>query len=186
VDRVGIERSTTERLHAALDGDREAWSEIVDEYTNLLWWIARSYRLDDATSADVVQTVWLRLVQHGRSIMDAEKLAGWLSTTARREALRRSQSSNRTVAVDSLEDEPDRTTPSAEDQVVDEELTTIALAAYRELGDDCRRLLGLLCEDEPKSYTEIAALLGTTPGYIGPTRQRCLKKLRTIMKGMGA
>ena len=96
VAAVGTERSTTARLRAALDGDRGAWAEIVDEYTNLLWWIARSYRLDEATSADVVQTVWLQLVQHGRSIADPEKLAGWLSTTARREALRRAKASSRT------------------------------------------------------------------------------------------
>lgn len=183
---VATERTTSGRLHAALDGDGDAWAEIVDQYTNLLWWIARGYRLDEAASADVVQTVWFQLVQHGRSITDPDKLAGWLSTTARRESLRRAKARSRTIATDALDDQPDLTSTSAEEQVVDDELTSIALAAYRELGDDCRRLLALLCEDEPRSYAEIATLLGTTPGYIGPTRQRCLKKLRAIMRGMGA
>lgn len=186
VTGVNAERTASDLLHAALEGSAEAWAEIVDEYTNLLWWVARSYRLDEATSADVVQTVWFQLVQHGRSIHDPDRLAGWLATTARREALRRAKATSRTIASDWLDDQPDLTSPSAEDHVVDDELTAIALAAYRELRDDCRRLLALLCEEEPRSYAEIAALLGTTPGYIGPTRQRCLKKLRAIMKGMGA
>ncbi len=183
---VGAEREISGLLHAALDGDGDAWAAIVDEYTNLLWWIARSYRLDEATSADVVQTVWFQLVQHGRSISDPDRLAGWLSTTARRESLRRAKANNRTIASDVLDDQPDLTSTSAEEYVIEDELASIALASYRELGDDCRRLLALLCEEEPRSYAEIATLLGTTPGYIGPTRQRCLQKLRAIMRGMGA
>lgn len=186
VTGVDAERAASDRLNAALDGDDDAWAEIVEEYTDLLWWIARSYRLDEATAADVVQTVWFRLMKHGRSITNPERLVGWLSTTARRESLDRVKANSRMIVSDSLEDQPDLLSPLAEDHVVEDELTAIALAAYRELGDNCRRLLALLCEEEPRSYAEIAALLGTTPGYIGPTRQRCLNKLRAIMRGMGA
>jgi RNA polymerase sigma factor (sigma-70 family) len=177
--------STTERLHAALDGDAEAWRALVDEFTNLLWWIARSYRLDDATSADVVQTVWLQLVQHGRSITDPERLPAWLSTTARRESARRASMTKRAIPVETMEDVSDRTAVTPEERVIDEETISIALVAFRELGDECRRLLGLLCHVPPKSYEEIAALIGKSTGHIGPTRQRCLARLRATMRGMG-
>ena len=54
----------------------------------MVWSIARSFRLDDATAKDVSQTVWLRLVENMHRIDDPERLPGWLATTCRREALR--------------------------------------------------------------------------------------------------
>ncbi len=80
-------------LVAAADGDQRAWEAIVDRFTNLLWSIGRSHRLDTNTINDVVQTTWLRLLENMHSIRDPERLAGWLATTGRREclaALRRS------------------------------------------------------------------------------------------------
>lgn len=173
------------RLQAALDGDRTAWEEIVREHTNLLWWIARSYRLDDATSADVVQTVWMQLVRYGHAITNPDRLVSWLATTARREALRRSRSATRTVPVDTTSEHEDRTVPAADERLIDEELTSSALVAFRQLGPECQRLLTLLCTEPAKSYQEIAVLLDRKPGSIGPTRQRCLAKLRTLMKDGG-
>jgi RNA polymerase sigma factor (sigma-70 family) len=178
-------RSTTEQLHAALDGDRGAWDEIIDDYTNLLWWVARSHRLDDATAADVVQTVWLQLVQHGRSITNPERLPSWLATTARREAQRRLTVSKRQVSTAAIEDRPARNQPGPEELVLDHEVTAAALAAFQKMGSSCQRLLGLLCEVPVKSYGEIAALLDMPVGSIGPTRQRCLAELRAEIRKMG-
>jgi winged helix-turn-helix DNA-binding protein len=39
-------------------------------------------------------------------------------------------------------------------------------------------LLALLIQDPPLSYAEISARLGIPVGTIGPTRRRCLDKLR--------
>jgi DNA-directed RNA polymerase specialized sigma24 family protein len=41
-----------------------------------------------------------------------------------------------------------------------------------------QRLIGLLLEDPPVPYAEISAQLGIPIGSIGPTRRRCLEKLR--------
>lgn len=178
-------RSTTDLLQAALDGDQRAWDEIVTEYTGLLWWVARSHRLGDATAADVVQTVWLQLVQHGRSIRDPERLAAWLATTARRESLRRIREAKRQHPTDQLDDRPSRSTFGPEERVVDDDMTAMALAAFHSLGPNCRRLVALLCEVPPKSYEEISSLLDMPVGSIGPTRQRCLAQLRAAMREMG-
>ena len=182
---VGGEGSTTELLWAALDGDRRAWDAIITEYTDLLWWVARSHRLDDATSADVVQTVWLQLVQHGRSIRDPERLAAWLATTARREAQRRYAAAKRQLPTDEMQDEPANDRVGPDEKVIDDEMTAAALAAFHRLGPSCQKLLALLCEVPPKSYAEISALLDIPQGSIGPTRQRCLAALRAELRGMG-
>ena len=43
-------------------------------------------------------------------------------------------------------------------------------------------LLALLVASPPLSYEEIGARLGMPVGSIGPTRGRCLKKLRDLME----
>jgi DNA-directed RNA polymerase specialized sigma24 family protein len=41
-----------------------------------------------------------------------------------------------------------------------------------------RRLIAVLLEDPPASYAEISARLGVPLGSIGPSRGRCVEKLR--------
>ena len=181
---VGEGRSNRELLHDALDGDRDAWDSLVDQYIDLLWWIARSYRLDDATAADVVQTVWLQLVRHGWSISDPERLAPWLATTARREAARRVAADRRLEPTDTFEDHP-AVVAQPDESLIEAETSAVALAAFHLLSDQCRRLLAALCDVPPQSYQEVSALLGVPIGSIGPTRRRCITALRTEMHGMG-
>jgi len=180
VGGVQPDSTSAELLRAALAGDRVAWARIVDENSRLLWWIARSHRLDDATAADVVQTVWLQLVRFGSRIQDPSRLSAWLATTARREALRRT--SAREVPVEEVFDRHDPHAPEVGERLVDEETVGRALAAFERLSVDDQQLLRLVCAVPPKSYREIAALLGKTEGYIGPTRNRALKRLRAILE----
>jgi RNA polymerase sigma factor (sigma-70 family) len=182
VDRRDRGSSTGSLLAAALDGDRDAWARLVDAHQDLLWWIARRHRLDENEAADVVQTVWLQLVRHGASIQDPDRLAGWLATTARREAWARVRKLDRQVPSEIVLDEPDPGAPAVDDRLLDLELQSEALVAFRRLGEPCQQLLRLLCTDPPLSYAEIAAMLGRTTGYIGPTRARCLDRLRQLME----
>jgi len=45
-----------------------------------------------------------------------------------------------------------------------------------------QRLLELLMADPPSSYTEISDELGIPVGSIGPTRGRCLARLRALLQ----
>src|SRR4051794_32658202 len=84
---VGNSDDVSALLAAAAAGSQVAWNEIVSRYTNLLWAIGRTHRLDTATINDVIQTTWLRLIENLGRIHDPARLAGWLATTARRECL---------------------------------------------------------------------------------------------------
>ncbi|MCP3988175.1 MAG: sigma-70 family RNA polymerase sigma factor [Actinomycetia bacterium] len=183
VGEMDSQSATGQLLAAALAGDRDAWARIVKDYSNLLWWIARSHRLDDATAADVVQTVWLQLVRFGDRVQDPERLPSWLATTARREAQRRL--SSRDIPSGWIGDEVDRTVPAADERIIDDETIGVVLAAFAHLSNDDQRLLRLVCDVPPRSYEEIASLLGKSQGYVGPTRQRALRRLRALLSEMG-
>jgi hypothetical protein len=56
-------------------------------------------------------------------------------------------------------------------------------ASFGELPPRCQALLRLLMADPPPSYLEVASPLETPVGSIGPTRMRCVARLRRITDG---
>jgi RNA polymerase sigma factor (sigma-70 family) len=176
-----VDGTDGELLAAAAVGDQRAWDALVRRHTSLLWSIARSYRLSTADAADVVQTTWLRLLEHLDKIADPERLAGWLATTARRECIhlmrrtdRRAESSARLQDIRDDGPEPDAV-------LLRDERDAELWRALARLDEFCQRLLRVLMADPPPTYTDVAALLGMKIGSIGPTRARCLAKLRGLM-----
>jgi RNA polymerase sigma factor (sigma-70 family) len=173
---------------AAAAGDEEAWTELVDRYTNLLWSIARGHRLGTADAGDVVQTVWLRLVEHLDRIREPERVGAWLATTARNESLRLLRRSSREVPSDDeleldLTDDPQQGSPEA--AVLGWEADALLWAAVEQLPDRCRRLIRLLMADPPPSYEDVSAALDMPVGSIGPNRGRCLERLRRTATAAG-
>jgi len=79
--------TTADLMRGVATGDRQAWEELVGRYTGMLYAIARSYGLDPATSGDVVQTTWLRLVEHLDTLREPSAIGGWLATTVHRQSL---------------------------------------------------------------------------------------------------
>ena len=175
--------ATASLVGKAAQGDQRAWDDLVAAHTSLLYAVARSFRLDQADANDVVQTTWLRLVEHLDRIEDPARLVGWLVTTARREALRvlRRGNRERPAAEDSALDRADDAPPVDTGLLVDESNRAV-WAAYRELPERCRQLLRIAVY-EPRAYDEISELLGMPVGSIGPTRRRCLTQLRTLLSG---
>lgn len=164
------------------DGDAVALDELVGVMTPVLWHVVRAHRLPTEVAEDVVQTTWLALVRSRDSIQDAAAVGGWLTTTARREAWRVSRADGRALPVE--DDELARRLPdedSAETDVVrrdgDERLWT----AVDRLSERCRRLLRIVAFEHRPDYAKIAEDLGMPIGSIGPTRGRCLQKLRTLL-----
>jgi RNA polymerase sigma factor (sigma-70 family) len=166
-------------LGAARRGDQAAWNGLVAEYNNLVWSIARGYRLDTADAHDAVQMTWLRLVEHLDRINDPERLAGWLATTARRECLQllRKLGRERPASEETLLNVPDPGAPVDEALLLDERDGAL-WRAFTLLGERCQRLLRVLMATPPPSYQEVSAALDMAVGTIGPARQRCLDQLR--------
>jgi RNA polymerase sigma factor (sigma-70 family) len=170
--------SLAELVRAAAAGDQEAWEKIVDRFSGLVWATARAHRLSRADAADVAQTTWLRLVENLDRIRDPERLGGWLATTARRESLRlirRGAREDPTGEADLFEQPSDA---AVDRLLLDRERDGALWRAFAELSDRCKSLLRLLIADEEPSYEEIGAALDMPIGAIGPTRMRCLERLR--------
>ncbi len=174
---------TVQLVAAANCGDSAAWDALVERYSRLVWAVARSFRLSGADAADVSQTTWLRLVEKLDTIKDPEHLAGWLATTARREALKTLRLAGRESPVfgeneellgpevGSLEQDPEALA------LLGDEYKHL-WRAYAGLSESCRVLLWLVTVAPLGSYAEVSAALDMPIGSIGPTRSRCLDRLR--------
>jgi RNA polymerase sigma factor (sigma-70 family) len=164
----------------ARSGDKQAWEMLVQRYAPLIWSICRRYRLE-GDAEDLGQIVWLQLVDQLGRIRDPAALPGWLATTTRRECLRLLGTARGPLAAGRGIDA--ETVPDEQAETVEEELLAAERhAALREALTDLppcdQRLILLLIEDPPLPYAEISARLGIPIGSIGPTRRRCLDKLR--------
>ena len=127
-----------------------------------------------------MQTTWLALVRSGETIADPQAVAGWLCTAARREAWR--------VARQSARQQPGRRTrpspgtcPTSRPPSSRSCSTTTTPGsgpAWSRLPERCQRLLRIVAAEPRPDYSAIAADLDMPVGSIGPTRGRCLEKLR--------
>jgi RNA polymerase sigma factor (sigma-70 family) len=167
----------------AAHGDQAAWDEIVTAHTPMLWSLARSLRLSEADAADVVQLTWVRLLEHLPHIGEPRRLAGWLATTVRREALRVQRMRDTVVPSGDpsvFEDLPDTGEP-ASDAVIRAERDTDVWRAFNQLSPRCQKVLQLLMADADASYASLGSAIGIPVGSIGPTRSRCLSQLRRLL-----
>jgi RNA polymerase sigma factor (sigma-70 family) len=171
-------------LARVAEGDQSAWRRLIDEYDGLVRSVAASFRLQTADVHDVAQTTWMRLLQNVRTIRDPERLPGWLSVTASREALTLLRRSSRQRPLPMADETPDATADPERD-VVDRDQARVLWAAVAELSPRQQRLLIALFRDELDSYNDVAATCAMPIGSIGPTRARALSRLRSKLADRG-
>jgi RNA polymerase sigma factor (sigma-70 family) len=167
-------------LQRVIDGDQWAWDEIVGQFGGLVWSVARSYRLGASTD-DVVQTVWLRLAEHCADIREPERLAAWLATTTRNEALRVATREGRVLQRADVVEQPDPAVALLDELAVDDDTLAHVMVAFRQLSERDQQLLRLVCAVPVLDYATIAELLDRSIGSIGPSRARALDKLRKLL-----
>ena len=164
----------------ASGGDQGAWHELVDRYAPLVYTICTRYRLRNPDIEDVVQNVWLLLVEQLGKLREPAALPGWLATTTARECLRVVTAASK---AERLGTGLDDSVIFVDDAVIDEELlvaerNAALRAAFAELPPRCQQLLSMLLSDPPHSYADIHRELGIPVGSIGPQRARCLERMR--------
>lgn len=168
-------------------GDTRAMDELVRLMTPTLWHVVRAYGVDAALAEDVVQTTWLTLVRRHESITEPRAVSGWLTTCARREAWRAGKAQRRADVTDTEELEPQLpTAESAEASAARSDEAQRLWSAVAQLAERCRRLLRVIAFDDRPDYARIAKDMSMPIGSIGPTRQRCLAKLRALLGDEGA
>jgi RNA polymerase sigma factor (sigma-70 family) len=168
----------------AADGDLQAWERLVHQYARLIWSITVEFKLGESDAADVVQTTWLRLLEHIHRLEYPERVGSWLAATARHECLRCVAARKRVVLG---HDDSDIAGALVHEGEIDERLLAdesaqVVREALSRLPRRWQRLLELLMADPPASYAEISDQLGLPVGSIGPTRGRCLAQLRALLQ----
>ena len=174
-------------------GDASAWAVLVRRYQRLVYAVVTRAGFDEHGAADVFQTVFSRLVEQLPRLQQPERLQAWIVTTAKREALRARERAARTVSMTRDEDDE---RPGLEDTLADdaplaeERLSELQQLHRLRLGLDrlderCRTLLTLVFreDDEHLAYDEVARRMDMPAGSLGPTRARCLAKLRKLLEG---
>ena len=179
----------TRRVRAAKDGDRDSWEWLVDRFSRLVWGVVRSNGLNPTDAADAYQLTWLRLIDRIGTIREPARLPGWLATTARNECLGIWRRQGRAAPTD--DDVLDRvagSAPAADASTLVADRDATLWKAFRRLTLRCQRVLRVLvaeAEDGPPDYRMAALALDIPIGSLGPTRRRCLDKLREMLGDEG-
>lgn len=170
-----------ERFEAYRGGHQAAMGELVELVTPLLWHVARSHGCAAHAAEDAVQEVWLRLVDRADTIREPMAVLGWLVMSVKREAwhegrLARREDHDETGTVD-----PGPSHEDPESLVILTERQRTLWEAVGDLPERCRTLLRVVAFVDRPDYDEISQALGMPRGSIGPTRGRCLDKLRRTL-----
>ena len=188
-DRAGTGQARGDRadrvaacLERARTGETAALSEIVPELNPLLWHVARAEGLTAEEAADVVQTSWLELLRRLHDIRSPRAVTAWLVTATRREAWRvrelsRRQVPDSTAQLDAAADPG----PAPGEQLLAEERDQVLWRHFQQLPERCRTLLRIVAQVARPDYAAVAEAMGMPIGSIGPTRGRCLAKLRAML-----
>ena len=165
-------------------GDKQAWERLVDQYNRLIWSITREFKLVESDAADVVQTTWMRLIEHINRLQHPERVGSWLAATARNECLRCLAARKRIVLAheDVTLESASEHEPEVDAALLAAERASIVREAMTHLPGRWQRLMEMLMADPPVSYAAISDELGLPIGSIGPTRARCLARLRVLLE----
>lgn len=182
VDVAGVIDVAT-LVRRAAEGDKRAWERLVDQFGRLIWSITRDFRLTESDASDVFQATWLRLLEHIDRLEYPARVGSWIATTARHECLRCVAGRKKVLLVQDHGALSDALVhaPEADEGLLAAERATAVRDAMSLLPWRWQRMLELLMADPPASYAEISDQLGLPVGSIGPTRGRCMERLRVLL-----
>ncbi len=175
-----------ELVGQCLDGEAAAWETLITRYRRLIFSIPNKFGFLPSDCNDVFQTVCVKLIEHLEDLKDNSKVSSWLITTTTRHCIQVQSMKHRDVSdEEGMEATPD-TAETGEEAGIRSDREQKVREAIGEMADRCRQLLELLYLDpSDPSYAEIREKLKMPVPSIGPTRARCLEKLRVTLRRRG-
>lgn len=183
-----------ELLAGCLRGEAGAWDALIDRYAGLIYAIPLKYRLSQADAEDVFQAVCATLLEKLDTVRDTRRLPAWLATTTTRQTWtvlrqrgRETPASLAPGRSDGTGVEPADAAPLPDEALLALERQALVRAAVEQLTGPCRTLVEALFGDvgHKRSYQDLAAHLGIPLNSLGPTRARCLARLRRLLEAAG-
>jgi RNA polymerase sigma factor (sigma-70 family) len=169
---VLVERARADSPEAA-----KAWDQLVDQYARLVWKVIRCFSFSEEAAWEAYQSTWLRAIERIGTLQDPTRFPGWLASIARNEALAVIRSTKKQVLAARVP-EVEADDPPVGERVDRDAVRRAVRDGFGCLSAQCQGLLRLLAIDPALPYQEIERLLDMPHGSIGPTRRRCLDKLR--------
>jgi RNA polymerase sigma factor (sigma-70 family) len=165
--------------------DTRAWEQLLDRYQRLVFSIPLNYGLSHDDAAEITQITFTILLQSLETLHEDSHLGAWLAVVARRhtwrllERYRHEQASDDTEVSRSL----DSSDPNTNDELERLEVLEWLHTGLTRLDQRCRKLIiALYLDPQQASYTEIGERFGIPVGSVGPTRARCLKRLKQVLE----
>jgi RNA polymerase sigma factor (sigma-70 family) len=192
--RLDSTATDEELVNACLRGEQAGWDALIERYAALVYSIPLKFGFGEADAADVFQSVCVTLLEKLDTIRAPGGLAAWIITTTSRQCLavirqqqrERARRSSSEVLFEGDGEPPD---PELlpEDELVELERQHAVRLAVSQLQPPCRELIEALFSDtaERLSYDQLARRLAIAPNSLGPTRTRCLEKLRRLLRASG-
>jgi RNA polymerase sigma factor (sigma-70 family) len=172
---VEIDKSSLadgELIRSCKEGEQQAWADLIQKYQRLIYSVAHRLCDNQEDCADVFQRVCMELYQSLDTLRSEQTLPAWLITVTRRTAWSVLRNRRPTVSLDEFDAATDSEIRLIEDAFTLEQ-------AVASLPDRCRHLIeSLYLDGDSPSYEDVARRLGMPASSIGPTRARCLEKLK--------
>jgi RNA polymerase sigma factor (sigma-70 family) len=179
-----VNASDRDLILACRKGKRGAWESVLDKYERLVFSISLNYGLSRDDAADITQLTFTILVQSLDSLDDDSRLGPWLATVARRHTWRLMERNRResTGRVRDLAESATLLGKRGDESVERWELIEWLNQGLSLIDESCRRLLlALYFDPQQPTYAEVADRLNKPVGSIGPTRARCLERLKRVL-----
>ena len=174
-----------ELVAAAQAGDHTAWPDLISRYGGMLRSVTAQFRLQDADTADVVQSTWLHAVEQLDRLRQPERFGGWLKTIAYRECLAVVMLARREYPDAHVAENVAEPTSDPAAQAVGAETRRAVQAALDALPARRRILMEVLFYWPAVNYVQVAEAVDMPLGSVGPTRARTLGRLRAQLERDG-
>ena len=176
---------------ACLANNEVAWEVLIARYERLIYSIPIKLRMSPQEAIEVFQSVCFILLKKLSTLRNHERLYSWLITTTTRECWRVRALKQRELTPPQR-DGSTRPTASGDEPTAEQlaferrvavEQQQLVWDAIATLPDRYRELIIMLffVNEEP-TYEDIARRLNMPVSSIGPTRARCLEKLRKVLE----
>lgn len=162
---------------ACLEGDEQAWVTLLARYNRLIYTIPLRFGFSKAMADEIHQETCLIMLEKMETLRDRQQLSSWIMTVTRRACIKRWRT-NKTEEIE-LTDTDHIEESNLDEHIMQLEAQFLIQESFARLSESCQQLIqALFLTEPPLAYEEIAEQLEISLGSVGPTRARCLDKLR--------